>query len=183
MERDFKAIRNREPGLLAHLGDLQFDPDDRLVHRDPDADLALLEVTRAEAEAVGRWIYFPPSWPPPPVTPGAPVGIAGYPAVVRERIGEKRVGFRGLTTQTPISSVNERQMSCAFNREEWIEVGAPGGATENDLGGISGGPVFALNGIQPRLVGVVAEHGPDLDILFIARLDRLALGDLASLAA
>jgi len=172
VSHDFDAIRLREPNLVMHLGDAQFVPASRVIYADPDADVAFLEVTQAEAEAVGRWIYRPLLWPPEPPRVGDLMGIAGYPACIRMREGTRRVEFRGFATQTPLTSINDRQMLCAFNRAEWVELGVPGGLDEHDLGGISGGPVFVLGGIQPRLVGIVAEHGPDLDALYGGRLDR-----------
>src|SRR6266446_4177401 len=121
VERDFKQIERVEPRVLLHLGATQFKPKDRLVHVDADADVAFLDVTQHEAEAVGSWIYDSTTWPPETPGLGAMVGIAGYPKVIRMREGPKKWKFNAFVTQTPLSSVNERQLSCAFKREEWVE--------------------------------------------------------------
>ena len=178
VKRHFERLEGAAPGLLVHLGEAQFKPKDRLVRADADADVAFLGVTQQEAEAVGSWIYRASSWPPAPPSVGEMIGVAGYPAVIRLRHGPKKWEFRGFATQTPLSSANDRQFSCAFTRNEWVEFGAPGGLEAKDLGGISGGPAFALGGIRPLLVGTVAEHGSDFDIVFLGRLDRTSNSDL-----
>lgn len=45
-----------------------------------------------------------------------------------------------------------------------------------ELGGMSGGPVFAIDGVgrlQPELVGLISEYHPAYNAMRIARLDMM----------
>ena len=175
---DYDRLRKHNPDLLAHLGQTQFNPHERLVYRDDDADLAFLQVSEQETADLGRWIYKPMDWPPAAPEVGDLVDIVGYPGVIRVHQGEKQFHFRGFRTQSEVTNINDRQFSCQFDREQWVELGESGGLDERNLGGVSGGPVFVFNKMVPRLVGLVAEHHPELDIMFIGRLDRVTARDL-----
>ena len=162
--------------LAAPNGAAQFTAEDRLVFYDREADIAALRVTAEEARSVGTFVYVPQSWPPPAPTVGEMVYIAGFPLEGRITLSPKRFELRAFNLGTPVSSVAERNFKCVFERAEWIsESGVTTDLAPGFLGGVSGGPIFAMRGLIPIpvLVGTVYEHDAAYDILIASRWSHI----------
>ena len=181
-----------------------FDPIPRIAWRDKtDAyersqmpyrptDIVLLRLTKEEAEeACGEARIVPTSarWPPPPLSIGQHVVMAGYPNQLRavDLAGTMNREACGLAFQ--VTNVGDGYCKCQFLYEDVIDFG---GAAQPDLkriklGGMSGCPVFVLasageGGLlqYPRLAGVYTHRwDPDatIDIIEIATFEKFSERD------
>jgi S1-C subfamily serine protease len=160
--------------LAAPNGAAHFTAEDRLVFVDREADIAALRVTASEARSVGTYVYVPHGWPPPAPTVGEMVYIAGFPLEGRITLSPKRFELRAFNLGTPVSAVADKNFKCLFDRAEWISGSdITIEAAPSLLDGTSGGPVFAMRGLIPVLVGTVSEHQPTLDILIAGRWSHI----------
>jgi hypothetical protein len=196
-----KRIREGER-LNWQIGRLPpFDPISRLAWRDKtDAyersqmpyrptDIVLLRLSKEEAqEACGeaRMVPTPAKWPPPPLSIGQHVVMAGYPNQLRavDLAGTMNREACGLAFQ--VTNLGDGYCKCQFLYDDVIDFGgaAQPDAKSVNLGGMSGCPVFALassgeSGLvqYPRLAGVFTERwGRDatIDIIEIATFEKVS---------
>ncbi len=115
-------------------------------------------------------------WPPVIPEVGKGIAFAGFPGRERLLVGPRELSFAVYTGLAVATSVNERHISCRFDRE--FLVPAPGfglPAPNYDTAGISGAPLLTVverNGLQHwALGGVVSEGSSNLEILLAARAD------------
>ncbi len=181
-----------------------FDPISRIAWRDKGdgyersqmpyrpTDIVLLRLTEDEAkEACGeaRIVPTPAQWPPPPLSIGQQVVMAGYPNQLRavDLAGTMNREACGLAFQ--VTNIGDGYCKCQFLYEDVIDFGR---AAQPDLkgvklGGLSGCPVFALasageGGLlqYPRLVGVFTHrwgHDATIDIIEIATFEKVSERD------
>jgi hypothetical protein len=147
------------------IGNIEFDPEERLIGRGSHLglDIATFRVTPDEIAAVGKRAVqgVDGAWPPPP-QPGEAVFFGGFPGDERDQIGPQQVVF-GLHSAIPrLTSFTDHQLCCQLDRSSWVDVrglGLP--PVGYDLGGISGGPmlkpIFIDGAWRWRLVGVISE--------------------------
>ena len=179
-----------------------FDPVSRVAWRDKtDAyersqmpyrptDLVLLRLIKEEAlEACGeaRIVPTPARWPPPTLSIGQHVVMAGYPNQLRavDLAGTMNRQACGLTFQ--VTNIGDGYCKCQFLYEDVIDFGR---AAQPDmkrigLGGMSGCPLFALasageGGQYPHLAGVFTHrwgHDTTMDIIEIATFEKVSIRD------
>jgi hypothetical protein len=111
----------------------------------------------------------PAAWPPPHPFPGQTAFLAGFPGRSRLWLNFSSISF-GLYVAAPrINSASDRQITCPFEREYWIDPTGHGLPPRGfDLGGISGGPMLIpmdTNGVwNVYLGGVISEaHSRDYE--------------------
>ena len=185
-----------------------FDPLSRVAWRDKtDAsirslmpytptDIVFLRLNEIEAVAAcgsARIIPSPGMWPPPALSKGQLVVIAGYPNQLRsiDLAGTMNREACGFVFQ--VTSVGEGNCKCQFAYADLIDFGS--GTAQPDLnnanlGGMSGCPVFTLapagEGSSlsfPRMAGVFASRwgsDPTSDIIEIATFDHVLESDLVA---
>jgi hypothetical protein len=98
---------------------------------------------------MGKQAIATTPWPPPEPAETNAAFFGGFPGILRLWLRRNAVSFGLHLAQTPITTVTDRQITCRFNREDWIPVEGrrippPG----TGLGGLSGGPVLLPLGTE-----------------------------------
>jgi hypothetical protein len=144
----YVAARRKYRRIRCHIGNAEFDPERRLVGLGQAVDIATFDFTYDELiRSVGSKqaivVADPASWPPPHPFPGQTAFLAGFPGASRLWLTSRSLSF-GLYTVAPrINSASDRQITCPFEREYWIDPTGHGLPPKGfDLGGISGGPLL-----------------------------------------
>jgi hypothetical protein len=92
------------------------------------------------------------------------VVFAGFPGIERKSSRRLNVDFGAMFGSGVASSISDRNVSCLFERERWIDVlglGLP--PPEYPLGGLSGGPMLTVVEDKLRayrLAGIIVQ-GPN----------------------
>jgi hypothetical protein len=147
------------------IGNVGFNPEDRLIARGKDVglDIATFRVTPEEIAATSKKVVqgVDGAWPAPPNQDEA-VFFGGFPSCERDKIGPHEMVFGLHSAVTRLTSLTDHQLCCQLDRTSWIDVrglGLP--PVGYDLGGVSGGPmlqpVFVDGAWAWRLVGVISE--------------------------
>ncbi len=160
--------------VLFQIGGATCAPTGRIVWKDKRGDLAFLRLEEWEAALIGISVLEPIcGWPPPKVSVGDFIHVAGYPAVQREQPADDAWKFRSLGFRLSVKSVGEWHLACQFERQYWV---ATGGATIPpegiNLGGMSGGPALLEGRLAYPLIGLVAEHTPAYEIMRVSTLSH-----------
>ena len=156
--------------VICHVGNLEFNPERRLVGYDSSIDIVTFDFTYDELATTGKQAIVVASgtWPPPHPMSGQAALLAGFPAASRLWINRRAISF-GLYVASPmINSVSDAQVTCPLERDFWIEATGrhlpPRGF---DLGGASGGPLFLpmdKDGLWDLyLGGVISEAKASMD--------------------
>jgi hypothetical protein len=152
------------------------DLESRLIAIDHKLDVATFDLSGIDLAEVGSGVSPLQSWPPQPPDEGFGIMIGGYPG--KDRIHESHLDISwGLFTALGVARV------VSNDQITWI---APRGAyvigeqppPNQDLGGISGGPLIAVfespGGLLSfRLAGVISEAQATLEYVIARRLDGL----------
>ena len=175
---EYLRVKAQSLGIICQLGtDVTIDLSTRLVdcrRSVTDPDIAVFRVTEEEVERANKWAFSMP-----PFTPEVDKGVffAGFPAIARTPLGPATYILGIMAGLVVASSVNDRDITCHFEREYMVE--AP--PSPCDFGGVSGAFVAAVvdrNGVSLwRPAGVVYEFQPSLEILKAHRLDTNLLPD------
>ena len=165
--KEYFAARKVANNIVCQLGDIEFDPEARVIRWNDQLDIATLRVSDLEAKQIAKAIAIsePPIFEPLVPAVGNFSFIAGFPARNRELTSD------GLVT-TPyfampsITSVTDHQITCRFEREKMVDLAGHGLPPQGyDIGGISGGPMLMptlvrqgdVEGVIWRLAGVIVE--------------------------
>lgn len=173
---EYKRALAEEPATLCQIGNIRFQPEDRLIGIGTRADIATLSITEEELGKIGK---HPTSyWPPaPPDDDDRGVLLAGYPAAELVMEGP-RIGSFGIYAAAAIAQrTTDWQLSCRVEWDNVREIPGLGSLPPRgfDTGGMSGGPVFAIrerNGILSfPLAGVISEGHSSWDTIIADRAD------------
>ena len=173
--RHFEQRKANDPDVQWQVGDVVFDPRERVAFRDESSDVALLRLMIPEAPMIRVSVASPVAgWPPPHPTPGQFVLVSGYPALDRQRQGKREIVFNALSAMFQVTTSGPGYFVCQWQREFFASFDGPGVPPHGrSLGGISGGPVFAVGKLSYPLVGVISQFEHDFELLRIATLDIL----------
>ena len=157
---------------------IPFDLEERVIDQLEDPDIATFKVAENEADAIGTSITS--LWPPIPPKTGQAVVFTGYPGNERLEIGPRELRFSPLPALMIATSVNERQISCQFEREYLVQAaGFQEPRPHYETGGMSGGPLFTVverNGLWRWHLGAVIKEGnASLDIVTAVPADRILM--------
>jgi hypothetical protein len=132
--------------VVCYVGHIPFDPVSRLRDYNKEIDIAIFDFTYGELKRIdGKQAIVATRWPPPEPISNIGVFIGGFPGEGRRRsmIQQNVVRFGLHLGETPITVVTDRQITCRWDRKNWVDIeGIPLPALGADLGGISGGPVL-----------------------------------------
>jgi hypothetical protein len=110
--------------VLCHIGNVEFDPERRLVGIGQNVDIVTFDFTYEELRRVGKQALVVADavlWPPPHPFSGQGAFLVGFPAASRLWLSWRAMSF-GLYIGCPrINSVSDRQITCPFEREFWID--------------------------------------------------------------
>jgi hypothetical protein len=177
---EYEARFQRDQRVKWQVGAVVFDPSERLAFRDDPSDVALFRLMMTEAPMTQVHISSAVAgWPPPHPSPGDFVIVSGYPAVDRQREGEKQILFNALSALFQVTTTGPGYFVCQWEREYMASFEGPGIPPQGmSLGGISGGPVFHVGSLAYPLVGIVSQFQHDFELLRIATLDTVPLAAL-----
>ncbi len=166
---------NAGEAVVFQVRDAVLNPSKSVVWKDKQNDIVFLQLSEEDIEQIDISRCDPiRGWPPPHPEEGSYVLLSGFPAVVRQQPNAERVEFNALSTMLQVTAVADRRLVCQFSRENWVSYnpqGIPPQGTE--LGGMSGGPVFAVGNLAYPLVGLVSEFSTDYELLYIKTLSHL----------
>lgn len=157
------------------LGNLRFDPEDRLIVRSATLDIATFSITPEEIRKTGDG-KFAMSFHTMNPQIGKGVFFAGFPGLARLRLSEREIESGIFTALTVADNVNAREISGHFDREYQVDKpGRPTAQEGYDIGGVSGGPLVTMvdsaNLSYWRLGGVMTEFSTSLEIFYATRAD------------
>ena len=171
----YQAYLNRkgnDPGLLCRIGDVPFAPEERLIDRDPERDIATFRIEEKEVARAGKAVHkpSPERWPPEPPHRGQGVVFAGFPGCERRLNRDQEVEFGICAAALVTSSINDRDIICRLERENWLATFGAGLPRGNQfLGGLSGAPLWAVverAGVTTwRLGGVISSFNEGWKLL------------------
>ena len=171
----FHKRRESKHRSSSQIGDLVVDLDAILISEDPALDLAVLDLSSFSVdEAVskgpaGSGAFEPSRWPPAPVQENEPVFLGGFPGRLRRAIEPNEIISASFSAAgVPVASVSSTQFLVQFEREYWVgsSFDGPYDPEFDDLGGLSGGPVFAQRGLAFDLVGFIKEFSSGFHVLY-----------------
>jgi hypothetical protein len=129
--------------IICHVGNIEFDPEARLVGYNQGLDIATFDLRYEDLVRTGKQAISTMLWPPPEPVVGQSIFLGGFPAVSRFWVRRNAMNFGLYLARNVIRTVSERQITSRFEREDWIPATGwripPRGM---DLGGLSGGPVM-----------------------------------------
>ncbi len=170
--QEYLARKKAEPDLRCQIDSLFFVPEERLIDRDADRDIAVFRIEEREVAGLDRAIHRPAGdWPPARPHAGSGVFFAGFPGCERRLDRRREVAFGIYAAATLVTSVNDRVVVCQFDREHWIDtlgLGLP--PSHRRLGGLSGAPLWTVGerdgAVTWRLTGVVSSFNQDWELLY-----------------
>lgn len=165
----FSAKRN-DGRTICQIGNIAFDPEERLIAKGERVDIATLAITDGELQSLRK---SPISlWPPSPPESDSGVLFAGYPAAELKMEGPRTGHFGIYTASGIVQTVGDWQLSSRIEPEHSFGRLPP---TGYDTGGMSGGPMLAIrekNGVLSfPLAGVISEGWSRRDIITAERAD------------
>ncbi len=168
----YLSRKEDDPGLLCRIGAVPFVPEERLIDRDPERDIATFRIEEQEVVRAGKAVYnpSPESWPPEPPHQGQGVLFAGFPGCERRLIRGREVEFGVCAAALVATSVNDRDIVCRLARENWLETFGMDLSRERQfLGGLSGAPLWTVveraGAVTWRLGGVISSFNEGWELL------------------
>jgi hypothetical protein len=165
----------KEPGCILQLGNAAFSAD--IIDMDERLDLATLRLNTATLASVGKEI-MPVSLCRPNDVPqeGRGIMMCGYPGEERHQCPDQHVDWGMLGVVGIARRVSEDQITWAPDHDNHIPVpGVPALRRNQNLGGISGGPLIAWFE-RPKtylsyfsLAGVIKEASAELECVVATR--------------
>jgi hypothetical protein len=171
------------------LGNLRYDPEDRVIARNKELDVATFHITEREI-ALTHEGRFAMSFNPMMPQVGKGVFFAGFPGLARRQLSQHEIENGIFTALTVADNVSDRAISGHFDRE--YQVDKPGQHTAPqgyDIGGVSGAPLVTMvdseNLCYWRLGGVMTGFSTAFEIFYATRADFIlpdgSLRDIAGL--
>jgi hypothetical protein len=164
--------------IACQIDNIPFDPAAKLRGYNRDLDIATFEFSYDDLIKMGKQAISGSPWPPPEHIPeGLAVWFGGFPGINRLWIGSNKMSLGISMGHVPITTVTLRQITCRFDREQFVSAEnhrtAPSGF---DRGGMSGGPLLLLYGNEVGewyywLGGVIfeARSGTDFETVVAVR--------------
>lgn len=155
--------------ILCHIENIEFDPEQRLRGQRDGIDIVSFDFTYRELKQIGKQalVVDLASWPPPHPFSGQGAFLVGFPGAARQ-IDKNSISFGLYSGFEMINCASELQITCPFQRDDWIDTVGHGLPPQGlDLGGISGGPLLIPidnDGVWDFYVGgVISEAQTSLD--------------------
>jgi hypothetical protein len=176
--------RLAEGDCIFQLGNCELDPMAQLKAEDKDLDYALIGLTEAQVREVakpdgpfdGTFFCDIGQWPPGEVKEGDFVAFGGFPGALRKAASFDELSFGSFSSgASRVTSTHEDHLVSQFEREFWVTHGHE--AVPESIGGMSGGPVFAIRIsaeteiLTYEFVGHITEIHESYELLYV-RLAR-----------
>ena len=165
---EYVSAKANADKIVCQLGNIEFDPEARLISRNDTIDIATFRLTELDAAQIGKAIVIsePSIWEPLAPAAGNFAFFAGFPAQTRGIASSGDFITAPYFAMPPISSVTDHQITCRFDRDKLIDLSGHGLPPQGyDIGGVSGGPLLmptlvregTVEGVIWRLSGVIVE--------------------------
>jgi hypothetical protein len=184
---EYRAGTQHGNDRLFQIGNCRLDPLTQLIADDEATDVAVIGLTSAQAreitgdDEIGSCFFEPASWPPVPIREGDYVAFGGFPGEWRTATGLDAMELSSYSHgASRVTVVRDGYFVSQFEREYWVSSFAHRDAAElRRLGGLSGGPAFALRGLHYDFVGFVYEFSENYELLYFRHAGVIdALGGL-----
>ena len=172
---------------LFAVGNCYFDPLAQLVAEDSAVDVAVLQLTPRQADEItrdsdgtGEIFYELPPQAPTPVKVGDFVAYGGFPGDLHQLASFDKLIFGSYSSGAcRVTDLHSDYFTCEFEREYWIKHFSD--AEPQNLGGLSGGPVFVIRHSHTGLVsyeyaGLIYRMHVPTESLFIRQAQAIPLG-------
>ena len=118
------------------IGNLRFDPEDRMISRSDSLDIATFLIADDDIKRAGDG-RFPMSFDPMMPQTGKGVFFTGFPGAARRRLSEREIESGIFTALTVADNITEREISGHFEREQQVDKpGRPTAPEGYDIGGV-----------------------------------------------
>ena len=177
---EYRETRGPAPVPTLEFGRARIDPEEHLVAESPDLDVVTLDLTRLVGQPNGidpASCIVPREWPPEELDAEDVLALAGFPGIGREQVESDYFRFHLFSAGT--TAVASRGGPTHFYTRIDLEDSIVGGVrpdVSDDLGGLSGGPVFVWRKtpiLVAELVGIIKEYQADLDLMYVRRASCL----------
>lgn len=172
----FRDMQSNLGNALFQIGNVELNPLNQLIAEHQGFDLATISLSSSQLkrllaqEGIGSRVIKPAQWPPQPVTEDNCVMLGGFPGALRELDNFDELSFGTFSAAgISVASSYDDYFTCQFERDYWVRSLRGNSKLPNhlqDLGGMSGGPVFVDRGHHFEFVGVIYEFSPAFDIMF-----------------
>lgn len=173
--------KESEPDLICQIWNLPFIPEERLIERNSQLDIATFQITESELDTMNKKIHHTPQWPPSPPEISKGVFLIGYPGHKKRR-SENSIGWENFFLLLTADRIDDEKITCQIIREDW---GNPFDGSEfqdlppnQNLRSLSGTPLWTLVEnpiISWRLAGIVQQLNEGYEILYAIRPNRIKL--------
>jgi hypothetical protein len=168
----YRVAVDRETGrTVFQIGGCIIDPLPNLVSESSAYDLVSISLDGYIGKQDLRASDFtePPTWPPGDIEVGSFVTFGGFPGEWRSQAESREVEFGSFSSGgSEVHSVHEDYFYARIEMELCVDLLTDNKAVPN-LGGLSGGPVFAWRALYCELVGFMQEYSQDYDLLYIRK--------------
>jgi hypothetical protein len=172
----YRSRMASETNIAFQCGNLALDPMERLLWCDKQRDIALLHLEQNEQRQLPGMTWTVSSWPPHAPQIGDYVAFAGYPDEYRKNTGPGQVHLNLVGGMMAVTSCPGDTIKCVMPRASLVPIiGDHIPAAASQHGGMSGGPVFHVDGSSFELVGVITDFGSNFDMFWMGALAGIQL--------
>jgi len=172
--------RLAEGECIFQLGNCKLDPMAQLKAEDKGLDYALIGLTEAQVKEIakpggpfdGTVFCDVAPWPPEEVKEDDFVAFGGFPGELRQAASFDELSFGSFSSgASRVTSAHEGHLVSQFERDYWVKHGHE--PEPKSIGGMSGGPVFAIrisaetNILTYAFVGHITEIHQSYELLYI----------------
>lgn len=167
------AELEQDPVTACQIGGHSFQPTEHLLDIDDDLDLATYGLSEIQTNAAGADIHAPPAWPPEP---------AGDLHVVGGWLWRSTTERDGYSTHDFLTFIGQSRGSSDHNllMEIFRSTSQPYGPSslspDVNIGGMSGGPMYALKldpVVRLDMVGIISEYHEPFEFILARPLSRV----------
>jgi hypothetical protein len=163
--------------ILCQIGNVEIDPVARLVSESEGLDLAVLDLTGIDAQAIRPdseipcQFHVPRQWPPDGVERGHFAMWGGFPGRQRKEVGSAHFEFGTASSgASELVSVQTDVLTLELRLEMYVKNFGSGEQDFADLPGISGSPVMFARDLPSGiavidLVGIIFEQRREYEVL------------------
>ncbi len=176
----YRQRLSKEPDIVFYIGNTQIDLEETLVDEDKDLDLSILYLEGYDEEQFGSGGEIPThfydidDFTLGSLSEGDFIMFGGYPGVWRTRPETNHLVFDSLSSGgTEVTEVTDMNIRCEIAIDKCnISLSEHHSELPENLGGLSGGPVFSIEVLPSglavfNLIGIIYEHIVNYDSIMI----------------
>jgi hypothetical protein len=171
VEQFFEDLRSKQL-VQCQMGGITVDLENRIIDRDAALDLATIDVSDVIIGGSCAYSHAAIRWPPEQLRENEVILLGGFPGKLRE--------VQGSTISSPfesfigrVSNASSQNATLALNFDSLIWSQNLAAKINEDIGGLSGGPVFRLVSEsleRIELVGVIYQYLSSAELVLARHL-------------